>query len=127
MKNYLTASLLLACSVPAWAGWASYASTPTTTEFYDSATLEKTGSKIKVWALTNHKTALTNLEGKALLSEKSLTTIDCATRKIGAEIVQTFTGPDTTGIQLEKMETPLRMTPIRAGTPDETLMSTVCH
>ncbi len=127
MKTILMAATLLACSLPAAAAWTGYSQTPAASEFYDGATIEKKGSTVRLWAMTNHKSALTNLEGKELLSEKSLTTIDCANRKVGAEIVMTFAGPDTTGTRLGNMETPLRMTAIKPGSADEALMTAVCR
>lgn len=127
MKTILAATALLACSLPAAAAWTAYTQTSATSEFYDPGTIEKTGTTVKVWAMTNHNSALTNLEGKELLSEKSLTMIDCSAKKIGAEVVMTFSGRDTTGTELGHMETPLRLTPIKSGTADEALMKTVCR
>ena len=121
------AAALLACSLPAAAAWTAYSQTPAASDSYDGATIEKKGSTVKVWAMTNHTSALTNLEGKELLSEKSLTTIDCANKKIGAEIVMTFAGRDMTGTRLGNMETPLRMSAIKPGSADEALMNTVCR
>ena len=126
MKIILLAAGFLACS-PAFAAWAVYNHTSTTSDFLDDATLTKTGTTVKVWAMTNHESALTNLEGKELLSEKSLTTVDCATKKVGAEIVMTFAGKNTTGAMLGNMETPLRLTPIKPDTADEALMKVVCR
>lgn len=126
MKIILSVIGLLACS-PAFAAWTAYDQTAATSEFFDAATVEKVGSTVRVWAMTNHHAALTNLEGKDLLSEKSLTTIDCSAKKIGAEIVMTFSGKDTTGTRLGNMETPLRLTPIKAGTSDAILMNIVCR
>ena len=77
--------------------------------------------------MTNHATALTNLEGKEPLSEKSLTTIDCTSKKIGAEVVMTFSGKGTTGATLGNMETPLRMTSIKPGSAEEALMNVTCR
>ena len=126
MKTFITAAALCAFSLPAVAAWTAYSKTPSANDFYDVATIEKTGSTVRVWAMTNHVSALTNLEGKELLSEKSLTTIDCAIKKIGAEVVMTFSGRDTTGTTLGNMETPLRLTPIKPGSADEALMHAVC-
>ena len=127
MKTLLLAAALLACSLPAVAAWTAYTQTPATSEFYDGATIEKRGATVKVWTMTNHTSALTNLEGKELLSEKSLTTIDCSNKKIGAEVVMTFAGRDTSSTRLGNMETPLRMTAIKAGSADDALMHTVCR
>ena len=126
MKHIFLASILLAASVPAAAAWTSYAQTATTTELYDTASIVRSGATVKVWALTNHVTPLTNLEGKELLSEKSLNLINCADKKIGAEAVLTYAGRDLTGTEVGRMETPARLTPIKAGSPDETLMRAVC-
>lgn len=127
MKTIITAAALCAFSLPAVAAWTAYSQTPSASDFYDVATIEKTATTVRVWAMTNHASALTNLEGKELLSEKSLTTINCTTKKIGAEIVMTFSGRDTTGTTLGNMETPLRLTPIKPGSADEALMNTVCR
>ena len=127
MKTILMAAALLACSLPAAAAWTAYSQSAAASEFYDGATIEKKGTTVKVWAMTNHTSALTNLEGKELLSEKSLTTIDCSNKKIGAEIVMTFAGRDTTGSRLGNMETPLRMTAIKPGSADGALMNAVCQ
>lgn len=127
MKNTLMVAALLACSLPAAAAWTVYSQTPAASDFYDGATIEKKGTTVKVWAMTNHQSALTNLEGKELLSEKSLTTVDCSNKKIGAEIVMTFAGRDTLGARLGNMETPLRMSAIKPGSADEALMNAVCR
>jgi hypothetical protein len=127
MKTILTGMLLLACSLPAAAAWIPYLQTSATSEFYDPGSVVRTGTKVKVWALTNHNSALTNLEGKELLSEKSLTMIDCAENRIGAEAVLTFSGRDAAGTEVGHMETPVRYTPIKAGTADEALKKLLCQ
>jgi hypothetical protein len=126
MKIILSVLGLLVCS-PVFAAWTAYDQTSTATELFDKATIEKTGTSVRVWAMTNHRAAITNLEGKELLSEKALTTIDCSAKKIGAEVVMTFSGKDTTGVRLGFMETPLRLTPIKPGSSDDALMKVVCR
>lgn len=127
MKFMLMTVLLAACSCPALAAWIPYLQTATADEFFDDATVMKSAGKVKLWTLTNHTTALTNLEGKQLLSEKSLTTIDCATKTIGAEVVMTFSGKDATGTTLGNMETPLRMTSIKPSSADDALLKVTCQ
>ena len=107
------------------AAWVSAAHTTEAQVFYDDA-LSKDGDRVTVWRLTNFAKTLTNLEGKEILSEKSRTTVDCATRKMANSQVMRFSGKDASGDSLNSYETPLRFTTVAAGSADAELMLKLC-
>ena len=107
------------------AAWVSAAHTAEGQVFYDDA-LSKEGDRVTVWRLTNFAKPLTNLEGKEILSEKSRTTVDCASRKMANSQVMRFAGKDSSGEVLNQYETPLRFTTVAAGSADAELMQKLC-
>ena len=93
--------------------------------YYDDA-ISKEGDRVTVWRLTNFTKPLTNLEGKEISSEKSRTTVDCASRKMANSQVLRFSGKDASGEVLNQYETPLRFTTVAAGTVDAELVRKLC-
>ena len=93
--------------------------------YYDDA-LSKEGDRFTVWRLTNFAKPLTNLEGKEILSEKSRTTVDCASRKMANSHVLRFSGKDASGEVLNQYETPLRFTTVATGSVDAALVQKLC-
>ena len=93
--------------------------------YYDDA-ISKEGDRVTVWRLTNFAKPLTNLEGKEILSEKSRTTVDCATGKLANSQVMRFAGKDAMGEILNSYETPLRFTTVAAGSADAELVQKLC-
>ena len=93
--------------------------------YYDDA-ISKEGDRVTVWRLTNFVKPLTNLEGKEILSEKSRTTVDCASRKMANSQVLRFSGKDASGDVLNQYETPLRFTTVAAGSQDAELINKLC-
>ena len=108
------------------AAWVSVATTPDAYVFHDDA-LSKEGDRVTVWRLTNFAKPLTNLEGKEILSEKSRTTVDCATGKLANSQVMRFAGKDAMGEMLNSYETPLRFTTVAAGSVDALLVNKLCN
>ena len=107
------------------AAWVSVANTADAQVYYDDA-ISKEGDRVTVWRLTNFAKPLTNLEGKEILSEKSRTTVDCASRKMANSQVMRFSGKDASGEVLNQYETPLRFTTVAAGSADAELMQKLC-
>ena len=93
--------------------------------YYDDS-LSKEGDRVTVWRLTNFAKPLTNLEGKEISSEKSRTTVDCASRKLANSQVLRFSGNDASGEVLNLYETPLRFTTVAAGSADAELVQKLC-
>ena len=93
--------------------------------FYDDS-ISKEGDRVTVWRLTNFAKPLTNLEGKEISSEKSRTTVDCATGKLANSQVMRFAGKDAMGEMLNSYETPLRFTTVAAGSADAELVQKLC-
>ena len=93
--------------------------------YYDDA-LSKEGDRVTVWRLTNFAKPLTNLEGKEILSEKSRTTVDCASRKLANSQVMRFSSKDASGELLNLYETPLRFTTVATGSVDAALVQKLC-
>ena len=127
MKKLSAAVLTLVVSLPACADWISYQRNADTEELYDSAIISREGKRVKLWTLTNYAQPITSLEGKELLSEKALTTIDCEARKVGSEKVMKYTGKNAQGEHISTMETMLRLTTVRHGSADEALLGRICQ
>ena len=126
MNKSLVCAALAFVWVPVTQGaWVSSAHTTEAQVFYDDA-LSKEGDRVTVWRLTNFAKTLTNLEGKEILSEKSRTTVDCATRKMANSQVMRFAGKDATGEILNNYETPLRFTTVATGSVDAALIQNLC-
>ena len=124
-KFFLCAALALAFVPLSQAAWVSLASIPEAQVLYDDV-LSKEGDRVTVWRLTNFAKPLTNLEGKEILSEKSRTTVDCATGKLANSQVMRFAGKDASGEVLNSYETPLRFTTVAAGSVDAELVRKLC-
>jgi hypothetical protein len=125
-KFFLCATVALAFVPLSQAAWVSVATTPDAQVFHDDA-LSKEGDRVTVWRLTNFAKPLTNLEGKEILSEKSRTTVDCATGKLANSQVMRFAGKDAMGEMLNSYETPLRFTTVSAGSVDALLVNKLCN
>ena len=121
-----TALLAVATAVPAHAGWVSYQKRADADELYDSSLLSNEQGRVKLWTLTNFAKPLTSLEAKEYASEKTLTTIDCASRKAGAEQVIRYSARDAQGEVVGDMQTPLRLTSVRPDSTDEALIRALC-
>jgi hypothetical protein len=127
MKHFISVLLaLLVCDL-ACAEWIHYHHSPEAEEFFDPAFVLNEKGIIKFWALSNYATPITTLEGKELLSEKSLTTIDCGTRKTGTEKVVRYAGNNAQGAVVGSMETTLRMTSVRPDSADQALIEKLCR
>ena len=124
-KSLVCAALAFVWVPVTQAAWVSAAHTTEAQVFYDDA-LSKDGDRVTVWRLTNFAKTLTNLEGKEILSEKSRTTVDCATRKMANSQVMRFAGKDATGEILNNYETPLRFTTVATGSVDAALIQNLC-
>ena len=124
-KFFLCATVALAFVPLSQAAWVSVATTQDAQVFHDDA-LSKEGDRVTVWRLTNFAKPLTNLEGKEILSEKSRTTVDCATGKLANSQVMRFAGKDAMGEMLNSYETPLRFTTVAAGSADAELVRKLC-
>ena len=125
-KFFLCATVALAFVPLSQAAWVSVATTQDAQVFHDDA-LSKEGDRVTVWRLTNFAKPLTNLEGKEILSEKSRTTVDCATGKLANSQVMRFAGKDAMGEMLNSYETPLRFTAVSAGSVDALLVNKLCN
>ena len=117
--------MLLCDSV--FAEWINYHRSPESDEFFDPFFISNEKGKIKFWTLSNYAAAITSLEGKELLSEKSLTTLDCAARKTGIEKVVKYSEKNAQGVVVGNMETALRMTSVRTDSADQVLMEKLCN
>ena len=127
MKKFIVFISLALTSYVAHAEWKSYAKNAEVEEFFDSALISKDLGKIKLWTLSNYAAPLTTLEGKEILSEKSLTTLDCSTQKIGAEKIIKYEEKLAQGVVVSEMETALRLSSIRSGSADQILKEKLCH
>lgn len=117
----------LVCSLPASADWTSYQRHADGEELFDPAVVGREQARIRLWTLTNFAKPMTSLEATQYLSEKVLTTIDCAARKSGAEQVIRYSGKNAEGEVVGMMETPLRLASVRPSGSDEALLDRVCR
>ncbi len=127
MKKCLLALFALSYSLSALAEWVPYHRNADNEAYYDNQFLSRDGSLIRLWTLTDYQKPITNLEGQELLSEKSLTTIDCQSRKVGSEKVMKYAGQRAEGRLVSTMDTKLRLTSVRKGGSDDILLDKVCH
>lgn len=127
MKKFLASLFVLSFALPVSAEWVMYQRSADTDEFYDSKFISKTGGVIKLWTLTNYPSPVTNLEGKQLLSEKALTTVDCDARKSGSEKVLKYSRKNAEGDLVSSMDTALRLVSVRKGSADELMLQKLCQ
>lgn len=123
----LTAALASLHVQSAHAEWVSYQHGGDADELYDSKLVSRDGSLVKLWTMTNFAKPMTSLEGKDCQSEKMLTTIDCAHRKMGAELVVRLAARNGQGDTVSTMESPLRLVSVKAGSADDRLVDRVCQ
>lgn len=119
--------LALLASVAAHAEWISYQRGTDADELYESKPVSRDGDVIKLWTLTNFAKPMTSLEGKDYQSEKMLTTVDCAKKKMGAEQVIRHVGKNGQGDVVSAMETPLRLVSVKPGSTDDALLAKLCR
>ena len=127
MKKFFVLVWLLVSAMPASAEWVLYQRTPETDELLDPKFVNRTGPTIQLWTLTNYPSPVTNLEGKQLLSEKALTTVDCEARKSGSEKVMKYSRKNGEGDVVGSMETALRLISVRKASSDEVLLAKLCQ
>jgi len=127
IRRWLAPAAIAACCAPAQAGWVSYQQGPDADEWYDTAYVASAQGRVTLWTMTNHAKPLTSLEAREYQSEKTLTTIDCASGKMGAEQVIRYASRDGKGEVVGDMQTPLRLASVRAGSVDEALLKRVCR
>jgi hypothetical protein len=127
MKKFFVWLLLLVATMPASAEWVLYQRTAETDELFDAKFVSHNGKTIQLWTLTNYPSPVTNLEGKQLLSEKALTTVDCEARKSGSEKVMKYSRKNAEGDLVGSMETALRLISVRKGSSDEFLLAKLCQ
>ncbi len=116
-----------ALSATAQAEWISYQRNADTDELVEAQTVSSEGSRVKIWTLTNYRQPMSTIEGQAYASEKMLTTVDCASRKAGAEQVLRYSEANAAGEVVSAMETPLRLLSVKAGSTDDALLNRVCR
>lgn len=129
MKPFIQIAALAAfcLALPARAEWVVLGNTNGTEEFFELPTTSTAPGRITLWTLTNFITPMTSLEAKQYASEKVLTTVDCATRKTGAEQVLRYSDHHAGGVLVSRMDTPLRLASVRAGSIDESLLQRICR
>lgn len=126
LLNGLVFMLLALSSLSAWADWHTLASTPEGT-YYHEDPLQKDGAQISFWRMTDFAKPLTNLEGKEILSEKTFTTIDCSSGKLGNTQMTRYAKAQAQGEIMNHYETPLRLTRIAPDSLDAALLKKICH
>lgn len=127
MKNFLLAWALVSACVSAHAEWVAYQRQAEAEEFHEATPVSREHGRIKLWTLTDYSTPITTLEGSEVSSEKILTTIDCANKKMGSEQVIRYARQQAQGAIVSAMETKLRLASVRAGSADAVLLEKLCR
>ena len=122
--NILCAVWVCWC-LPAHAEWTQLTQNAEGTFFYELAG-QAQGERVSVWRLTDFAQPLTNLEGKEVRSEKTLTTVDCKVSKIANSLVTRYAAVQAQGEVMNHYETPLRFTRIAPDGVDALLMKKLC-
>jgi hypothetical protein len=125
-KIGLVLVLSFAC-VSAHADWISYQRNAEAEEFYEATPVSRDQGPITLWTLTDYFKPITTLEGTEVSSDKVLTTVDCASKKMGSTQVIRYAGKKTQGEVVNSMETVLRLTSVRTGSPDAVLLEKLCR
>ncbi len=127
MKNFLLIPLLGFACLSAHAEWVSYQRHAEAEEFHEATPVRREQARVTLWTLTDYLKPITTLEGAEVSSEKVLTTIDCAAKKMGSEQVIRYAGKKAQGDVISSMETGLRLTSVRAGSTDAVLLEKLCR
>ena len=123
---FLTLMLTCAC-LSARAEWITYQRHAEAAELHEATPVRRDQGRLTLWTLTDYVKPITTLEGTEVASEKSLTTIDCTTKKMGSEQVIRYAGKQAQGNIVSAMETSLRLTSVRAGSADAVLLEKWCR
>jgi hypothetical protein len=123
---FLTLMLTCAC-LSARAEWITYQRHAEAEESHEATPVRRDQGRLTLWTLTDYVKPITTLEGTEVASEKSLTTIDCTTKKMGSEQVIRYAGKQAQGDVVSAMETSLRLTSVRAGSADAVLLEKWCR
>jgi hypothetical protein len=123
---FLTLMLTCAC-LSARAEWITYQRHAEAEELHEATPVRRDQGRLTLWTLTDYVKPITTLEGTEVASEKSLTTIDCTTKKMGSEQVIRYAGKQAQGDVVSAMETSLRLTSVRAGSADAVLLEKWCR
>ena len=122
--NILCAVCVCWC-LPAHAEWTQLTQNAEGTFFYELAG-QAQGELVSVWRLTDFAKPLTNLEGKEVRSEKTLTTVDCKALKLANSLVTRYAGGQAQGEVMNHYETPERFTRIAPEGVDALLLKKLC-
>ena len=127
MKKIGLALVLSFGCVSAQADWMAYQRHAEAEEFYETTLVSRDQGRVTVWTLTDYFKPITTLEGTEVLSDKVLTTVDCDSKKMGSTQVIRYAGKKAQGEVVNSMETVLRFTSVRAGSPDAVLLEKLCR
>ena len=111
--------------LPAHAEWTQLTQNTEGTFFYE-LTGQAQGERVSVWRLTDFTKPLTNLEGKEVRSEKTLTTVDCKASKIANSQMTRYAGVHAQGEVMNHYETPERFTRVAPEGVDALLLKKLC-
>jgi len=77
MKRLLIGLILLVTTTAVGAEWTRSGSSDSDIIYVDKATIRRIGNLVKMWDLTDYKTAQKTVDGKSFLSDKGLSEFDC--------------------------------------------------
>jgi hypothetical protein len=106
-------------------GWVPFSRPEHATFYYDPATIRKAGNKVKMWTLTDFKTALTG-SGKAYMSGKSQMEFDCKEEQSRLLYLSTHSGPMGGGEVVSTFSDPGKWEPVGPGTIGEEEWKLAC-
>ena len=111
--------------LPAHADWTELTQNAEGTFFYELAG-QAQGERVSVWRLTDFAKPLTNLEGKEVRSEKTLTTLDCKASKIANSQMTRYAGVHAQGEVMNNYETPECFARVAPEGVDALLLKKLC-
>jgi len=112
--------------LPAHAEWTQLMQNAEGTFFYELVAGPAPGERVSVWRLTDFAKPLTNLEGKEVRSEKTLTTVDCKASKMANSQMTRYAGVHAQGEVMNHYETPERFTRVALEGVDALLLKKLC-
>ncbi len=123
--NMLCSVLSVCWCMPVHAEWTQLTQNAEGTFFYELAG-PATGERVSVWRLTDFAKPLTNLEGKEVRSEKTLTSVDCKASKLANSQMTRYAGVHAQGDVMNHYETPERFTRVAPEGVDALLLKKLC-
>jgi hypothetical protein len=98
----------------------------TVTAYADPSTILKVGKKVRMWHLSDFKTAWTLDDGTQYMSSQGQSEFDCGERKLRELYFIFYSGNMRSGEAVSKIETPSKWSPVSPDSMNEALWKIAC-